>query len=212
MGAHVGNADTVPSKPARKEAAKAVEPLEDLSPEQADLLVDAIFQKAGGGPEDPKFKVQLRKQGPARKSIAVLFSLAPESKKWSQCCQLVVKDPLVSWSAMLLLKQLAAQLAAGNLTVENLKAKRDDLLGQISKGQWLEFMVGLGSRDEWFTSQKFLDLVSAHYVELPPPGITRSKPLEPDAEGAAGSVATASTFKPQPPVENPDRAETQLLE
>ena len=113
---------------------------------------------------------------------------------------------------MLLLKQLAAQLAAGNLTVENLKAKRDDLLGQISKGQWLEFMVGLGSRDEWFTSQKFLDLVSAHYVELPPPGITRSKPLEPDAEGAAGSVATASTFKPQPPVENPDRAETQLLE
>ena len=50
MDAHVGNADTVPSKPARKEAAKAVEPLEDLSPEQADLLVDAIFQKAGGGP------------------------------------------------------------------------------------------------------------------------------------------------------------------
>ena len=150
--------------------------------------------------------------------MILLVSQPSEDKKWKQKCQLVVKDHMPSWSAMLAMKQLAGQIATGAIFLAEVKMKRDLLLGEIQKGRWLTYMAELGPKEEWFTSSKFVSFVTARYQQQSPAGLMRAQPLVPDDKQVSGAdvedtrpEAAAPRFHPKPPVENPDTADTQPL-
>ena len=179
------------------------------------LLEDLVVE---GGAES--FKVQLKKQG-GRHSIVCLYvrKTNPEGGKiqWKQICQLVIKD-LSAGLAMLLMKQLQAQLVAKVIKTENVKSVRDEMVKHALNGQWVANMMRAEPRKEFFTTKWYVQYAEAELKKLSPgkpaAGIVRARPLQPNEgsekpRGEPTALPPAAPVSPQPPVENPDTAETQ---
>ena len=212
---------------ANNDNAAATEEDDDQGEEEMDLFVRSMVAEGTMDSPDQKFffKVQHKLQA-KRNSIAILLSREGSTGKWVQRCQLVVKDGLPPWAAMVIMKHVMSELALGTLSFETVKARRDELVQNLYQGTYAQLVFQLERKFEETSSNEMMlkpdaDIVrrilehnsSLPVKQLTPEGFSelqRARPLdegsthdEPEPPNAAAKLLPAV-----PPGRHADTCET----
>ena len=119
------------------------------------------------------YKVKVAGQKRCIVSLMHCDTNSPDVKA-RQILQIVVKDPIPSWTCAIIMNQITWDVRKCNVANEAnaLRGRRDALLGSVHAGTWLQtleasFKAGLNFGED-LSRESLMSLVQKHKSELPP--------------------------------------------
>ena len=85
----------------------------------ADMMIEHTVEQAG-----TTYRVLRRKQNKRNSMVVLMMGSEETSHKLVQKCQIVVKDGLPPWAAMIIMKQITMEILARSTKVDDLKPRR----------------------------------------------------------------------------------------
>ena len=151
------------------------------------FVEDMLSEQQKTGVDNVAYKVQYKKQNKRNDIVSLLAWETSEKGRttWRQKLQIVVKDGFPTWVLMVVIKQLLMELATGTLLAQDLRSRREEVIGYVTSGTWLLRISEL--QDCVRPHKDLISMIIQHMDDLPvrqeiPPGyevakLSRAKPL-----------------------------------
>ena len=101
------------------------------------MMIEETFSSSNDSDAE-YFKVQHKVQAQRSDIVSLRIKSKETGAKFVQKAQLVVKDGLPAWAGMIVMKQVAIEAACGDLKLEDLRGRRDEIVSYVYNGTWVQ--------------------------------------------------------------------------